>query len=82
MQATSNFEQEDFFEQRQSELNPGSLNQIRSGRRNAIHTLKTKVSVVPMNCLHNLAYQRRNALIAPPRALVPSFNQITNLYEN
>ena len=48
-----------------SSLNKDNLNEIRQTRRSAVHKLKTKISIVPKNELHNLTYQRRNGIILP-----------------
>lgn len=82
MQPADNPDQELIQEQKFSALNPMSLNEIRSSRRPAVSTLKIRVSVVPKNNLHNLAYQRRNALINPPRGLISSVNLTSHIYDN
>lgn len=82
MQSVSETENESLIEQRFSQLNPLSLNEIRAARRPAVSTLKIKVSVVPQNSLRNLTYQRRNAMINPPRGLLPSVNLMPNFCDN
>ena len=51
------------YEQKSSSISQIFLNEIRSDRRSASYNLHTKVSVVSSNNLHDLSYQRRNALI-------------------
>lgn len=82
MQSSSTIEPDNLFHQRPSALDPDSLNQIRAGRRAAKCSLKIKVSVVSKNNLHNLAYQRRNALIHPPGILFSTYQSIPRFSDN